>query len=314
MKRLWLLVLISIGVIQLCHAQNRGIDLLNISPSSYALSKAEATTSIPDGSGSIYSNPALLVLEKNSSLDLSYTLWVANIKNVFGGVNILKEHSALAFSFYNSGADDYEQYNRPGPSNGNFSVQYLSLSTAYAYKLNNFSLGLSAQYLREEVYTYTANGYALGMGMAATLLNEKLNMGISLNNLGEMEKLNTESTRVPGSLKLGVSGEVFTFTPPNNSSLPFTVHLATDYVQRLRSEENGSSLTDDYESYHFNFALLVQVSELIELSTGYRTGDTVRPLSFGLSLFTGDLTLNYSLLPFETGFGTSHSVGIQYTF
>jgi len=311
MRSLVLLLLISFGAIQLGLAQNGGINLLTISPSSYALSKAEATTSIPDGSGSIYSNPALLVYEDYSSLDLSYTLWVANIQNIFGGINFLRENSALAFSFYNSGADDYEQYNRPGPSNGNFSVQYLSLSTAYAYKLNNISLGVSAHYLREEVYTYAANGYAFNVGIAAQMVKDRINLGLSLNNLGEMEALNTEPTTVPGLFKMGISGDVFTYTHPKNNTLPLTLAVSGDYVHRLGPEGNASN---EFDSDHFNFAVLLKVSDIIELSSGYRTGETARPVSLGISLLTGDISFNYSLLPFETGFGTAHSLGIQYKF
>lgn len=314
MRTLSLLFIILLGTIQHSMAQNGGLDLFTISPSSYALSKAEATTSIPDGTHSIFGNPALLVFEDRSSLDLSYTFWVADIKNVFGGINLLRDNSAIAFAFYNSGADDYEQYNRPGPSNGNFSVQYLSLATAYAYKLNHVSLGVSAQFLREEVFTYTANGYAFNLGAAAVIINERINLGISVNNLGEMEKLNAEATEIPGFIKIGVSGAVFTFTPPKNETMPITVSIAADYVHPIDSDEidlgSGSQLANDF----LNLALSFSVSETIELSTGYKSGDTARPLSFGVSLLTRDLKFNYALLPFETGFGTAHSLGIQYRF
>ncbi|WP_103663839.1 PorV/PorQ family protein [Gracilimonas amylolytica] len=314
MKTLSLLFILLFACVQTGMAQNGGLDLLTISPSTYALSKAEATTSIPDGSNSIFSNPALLVFNENSSLDLSYTFWIADIKNVFGGINVLKKNSALAFAFYNSGANDYEQYNRPGQSNGNFSVQYLSLATAYAYKLNQVSLGVSAQYLREEVFTYTANGYAFNFGAAASILNDRVNLGFSANNLGEMEKLNAEATEIPRFIRFGASGNVFTFSPPKNESMPITVSLAADYVYPMDKNEADSGSATQLTQDFFNLALSLTVSDSIELSTGYRTGDTERPLSFGVSLFTGDLNFNYALLPFETGFGTAHSLGIQYTF
>jgi hypothetical protein len=314
MRILSLFLLILVGFPQDLRAQNGGMEWLTISPSSYALSKAGATTSIPDGSTSIYSNPALLVFNGTSSLDLSYTFWVANIKNVFGGLNILRDNSALAFSFYNSGADDYEQYNRPGPSNGNFSVQYLSLSTAYAYRIRNISMGASAQYLREEVFTYTANGYAFNLGLATSVINNRLNLGLSFNNLGEMEKLNAEATNIPGHFKFGASGDVISFTLPKNESLPIDISIAADYVHPLSSVNTTARSSNEFNDDHFNVALSMTVSETIELNSGYRTGETARPFSFGVSLFTGNLNFNYSFLPFETGFGTAHSLGIKYTF
>lgn len=309
-----LCLLLLIGLTQDLEAQNGGMEFLTISPSSYALSKAGAITSIPDGSNSIYSNPALLVFNSTSTLDLSYTFWVANIKNIFGGINILRNNSALAFSFYNSGADDYEQYNRPGPSNGNFSVQYLSLSTAYAYKIQKFSLGASAQYLREEVFTYTANGYAFNLGLATSVIKNRLKLGVSINNLGDMEQLNAEATEIPGFFKIGASGDVFKFTMPKNESLPIAISIAADYVHPLNSENTSVGSSNEFSNDHFNLALSFIISETIELSSGLRTGETARPFSFGLSVFTGNLNFNYTLLPFETGFGTAHSLGIKYTF
>lgn len=314
MKILIITLMILFGTIYDAFAQTGGLEFLNISPSSYALAKSETTTSLPDGANSIYNNPALLVFNNSSSLDLSYTFWVANIKNVFGGINLLNDKRALAFAFYSSGADDYEQYNRPGPSNGNFSVQYLSLSTAYAHKIRNFSVGVSAQYLREEVFTYTANGYAFNLGLAAVLIDERVAFGFSVNNLGEMEKLNAAETDIPSSFKIGASAELFTFTPPKNESLPIVVSVAADLVKPFEINEISSGASNYTASEYFNLSASSTITEAIELNTGFRTGETSRPLSFGVSFYTGDLKFNYALLPFETGFGTAHSLGIQYTY
>lgn len=313
MKELFILIIVISAVQPLTFAQNGGLELLSISPSSYALAKSEATTSIPDGTNSIYSNPALLIFEDASTLDLSYTFWVADIQNVFGGINIVNDKRALAFAFYSSGADDYEQYNRPGQSTGNFSVQYFSLSTAYAYRFKNLSLGASGQYLREEIFTYTANGYAFNVGIAGMFIDERVNIGLSLNNLGEMEKLNAESTNVPKAFKIGASVDIFTFTPPKNESLPILFSIAADFVSPLNEGKTSSGISEDINSEFFNIAAFFTVSDAIELNTGYRTGDSSRPYSFGVSLFTGNLKFNYALLPFETGFGTAHSLGIQYS-
>jgi len=37
-------------------------------------------------------------------------------------------------------------------------------------------------------------------------------------------------------------------------------------------------------------------------------------LSFGTGVILNNITANYALIPFETGFGTVHSVGIGYRF
>jgi len=56
------------------------------------------------------------------------------------------------------------------------------------------------------------------------------------------------------------------------------------------------------------------VEDIISLRTGYKTRDTVRPWSLGLGLDIETISANYAIVPFETGFGTVHSLGLQYQF
>ena len=67
---------------------------------------------------------------KRSSVEIGYTNWIAGTKNIFGSYQ-KTEQRAFSISFYSSGLQDLEQRDEPGPSNGLFSVQYLSISTAY---------------------------------------------------------------------------------------------------------------------------------------------------------------------------------------
>ena len=197
-------------------AQGSGFEVLSIAPTPYSLSKAEATTSISEGAASIFSNPALLSLNDYSSIDLGYSFWIANVNNIFGGVNFKNEQRAIAFSFYTSGADDYESRNNPGPPAGEFSIQYISIAAAYSYDFKYFALGGAFQYLNEENFTYQANGYAFNLGIASELLDEMVRVGASVTNLGEMQKLNINATPLPTNFKVGTSADLIHFTPPKN--------------------------------------------------------------------------------------------------
>jgi hypothetical protein len=295
-------------------AQGSGFDMLSISPNPYSLSKAEATTSISEGAASIYSNPALLVYNKNSSIDLGYTFWIAEVTNIFGGVNFLRDRSAIAFSFYTSGSSEYEQYSAPGQSSGTFSIQYLSVSAAYAYDFKYFTLGGAAQYLNEEIFSYQANGYALNFGIASKLLNDRIRLGSSFTNLGEMDELNIEATTLPATFKTGISADLFEFSAPSNDDLPILISAYADFIHPM-----AESSDTDYADYsnsedYFNLGLSVNIAEVLELSSGYKTQNNVRPISFGAGFITDDIKFNYALIPFNTGYGTVHSIGIQYKF
>ncbi|MEQ8525506.1 PorV/PorQ family protein [Gracilimonas sp.] len=295
-------------------AQGSGFEVLSISPTPYSLSKAEATTSISEGSASIFSNPALLSLNDHSSIDLGYSFWIANVNNIFGGVNFRNEQRAIAFSFYTSGADDYESRNNPGPPNGEFSIQYISIAAAYSYDFKYFALGGAFQYLNEENFTYQANGYAFNFGIASELLDEMVRVGASVTNLGEMEKLNINATPLPTNFKAGTSVDVLNFTPPKNDDLPVLLTAYADFVHPLVETDDKDYADYTVPGSYFNLGLSFTVAEVLQISGGYKTQNNVRPISFGAAFSTDEITFNYALVPFNTGYGTVHSIGIQYKF
>ena len=66
------------------HAQRSGISLLDIAPNPFALSLSEAGSAWGQGGGNSFANPSLLVNTKRSSVEIGYTNWIADTKNIFG--------------------------------------------------------------------------------------------------------------------------------------------------------------------------------------------------------------------------------------
>ncbi|MEX0906404.1 MAG: PorV/PorQ family protein [Balneolaceae bacterium] len=290
-----------------------GLDFLNISPSARMLSISEAGTASLTGPAAIYSNPSLLVFEPSSALDVNYTLWVSDVENQFAAVNLLKDSRALAFGVYNSRATDFEARDRPGPSQGSFSISYLSLSAAGAYRLGPVAAGITAHYLREEIFELRANGYAITAGASTEFMNGRIRAGASLKNLGEMEELDTEATKLPAELNLGVMANLVEFTTPGANDLPVLLSLHTNWLKPI--EENSSSdYTGRSNENFFTVALSANASDLLFLQAGYIFGPTERPFSTGMGLRIEPVRVNYALVPFSTGFGTVHSIGIQFYF
>lgn len=295
-------------------SQDSGLEMLSISPSPYSLSKAEATVSLPDGAASAYINPALLALNSASTIDLGYSSWIADVNNLFGGINLVKGNQAIAFGFYSSGSSDYEYRDRPGPSENTFSIQYLSVSASYAYDFNWFALGATAMYLNEANYTYRASGYAFNIGAARAFSGDRIRTGISLTNMGEMTELNTTQTEVPTTFRAGASADLIEFSAQKNNELPVLLSVYADYVQPLASYDNKDYADYESDTAYLNLGLSFLLAETVEISGGYKTQNSVRPVSFGASVHSENIRFNYALIPFNTGFGTVHSIGIQYKF
>lgn len=291
-----------------------GLDFLNIGPSARSLSISQATTATVTGPTSIYSNPALLALEPSSSAEVNYTLWISSVNNQFAAFNYRKNQTAYAFAVFNSGSDGFEARETPGSSAGNFSVGYLSIAGAVARQMGPLSFGVTALYLREEVFQFRANGFAFTGGVSAQLFNERVTAGLSINNLGDMESLDEQSTKLPSSINAGLHIDLIEFTTSGFNDLPILVSFIADWKKPLESETVLNTFEGDSTDDFISLAFSINAGDLLYLQSGYRFGPTERPLSFGLGLSIAPVRVNYALVPFSTGFGTVHSFGVQYYF
>jgi len=291
-----------------------GMDFLNIGPTTRSLSLGEAVTALPMGASSIYTNPANLAFDSTSSLSADYTLWIADVYNSHLAVNLKSSRGSFGFGLLNSSANEFEARTRPGPADGTFSVSYLSLAAAYARSIGNIAFGGAIQFLREQYLVNDASGYAFSVGLAGHWMDRRLRAGMALLNRGSMNDLVDTPTPLPSTLRVGAAAEIFTFTPPKNRDLPILVTLLADYVIPLEEEIDDSPFSHNPNRGFLNVGMALDVAGTIVLRGGFKTGDTERPASFGVGFSLETVTFNYAMIPFNTGFGTVHSVGMQYHF
>jgi len=290
-----------------------GFYMLENAPTPAGLALNEAVTAVPQGAASLYLNPALLVLNTTSSIDIGYSSWMEESNYIFGGANFINGKRAFSLGVYNSRIDGFEQRTIPGAANGEFAISYLSLTAGLAYDLDFISLGFTGQYLNEENAQFQASGYAFNFGAARDFFDSKLTTGLSVLNIGKLDELFNEATSLPELLRMGVSLDLFEFAPPKNSDLPVLVRLSSDYVRPLNDRESlhdGEVQNDPY----FNFGLRLNFAEVLELSSGFRTGERAKQFSFGAGIVTDLINVNYAYVPYRFGFGSLNSIGLQYKF
>lgn len=316
MKFYTLLILCLLSALPLAARQDTGsgMDFLNIAPSPHQLSLSEASSATLTGSSAIYSNPALLVMEPRSSVEANYTLWIADVNNQYASANFVNEDYAIGFGLYNSRSNEFEARDRPGPSQGEFAISYLSLSGSAAYRAGAFSAGITAHYLREEILQLRANGYAISAGIAGEFLRDRIRVGAAVQNLGEMEDLNQTDTPLPSTLRAGVTANLIEVTTPGRNDLPILLSVHTEWIHPLEdlpgTDYTNSRENDDF----FSLALSADIADLIQLRGGTLFGPTDRPFSLGLGFNIDPVTVNYAMIPFSTGFGMAHSIGLQFYF
>jgi len=313
-KSIILLSVLTVSSADYLTAQTSGLDFLTVGPNTFSLGINEASTAVLIGASALYTNPANLVLEPSSSVTGSHSLWIAGLQNSHVAVNVNNRQRAIAFGLLTSRADDFEARSRAGPSEGTFTVSYLSVAASYAQRLGPISIGGTAQYVREEYFVNNASGYAFNAGISGKLLNGRIRVSGSLQNAGKMDELIAESTKLPANVKIGIWGKLFEMIIPGDESLPIGISVTGDYTQPLES-----GIDDEFVAYNpgdgfFNIGLMIDIAEVISLRTGYKTGDTARRTGFGAGVIIDALRFDYALVPFSTGFGTVHSIGLSYYF
>ena len=300
------------------NGQSTGMHFLLLGPSAHNMGASDGHTAALTGSSAIYLNPALLSMEKSSSVTLSYMLWPAtDTQNSFAGLTYRSGNQAFGVALMSSLIDDipFRRSATTSPD-GYFAVRYFSLAGAYSRSFGPLSFGLTGMYLYEQFFQQDASGYGVNAGLALNLFEERIRLGTALRNLGSMNELAETSTRLPGMLSMGTNIRLLQFsTSAIDDEIPLLLSINTDYnipLNEINDMEEGSliSRSDGY----FNAGIELNISDIIDLRTGYRTGDTQRRFSFGAGLAVSDFYFNYAFMPFIDGFGVAHAVSLQYNF
>ena len=312
-----LVLILCVSHLELSAQRTSGMDFLNIGPSARSLGLSEAVTSLPLGASSIYFNPSALSFTQKSSLEIDYTNWIVDSQNRHASALLKNGVHTFGASLFSSSVEDIQaRGNQAGPSQGTFSVEYISIAGAYAYRYKNFSAGIALHYLNEVFLTNSASGYGFNAGLFGTFLDERLRVGLSLLNAGRMEKLDQVRTKLPTNLRVGASAKAVTFNTPGENDFPITLSLFTDYVQPINDSGDiqASAITQDPDAPYLNLGFEAEGADFLTVRMGYKTGNTTRPLTFGTGIVIDPVEVNYALVIFDTGYNPTHSLGLRYFF
>lgn len=313
------LLVFLLAIMPLQTRAQTGLEFINIGPNAQSLSFSEAHTAVPLGSNSIFSNPANLMLTDQSSLGVSYTLWIGDTQHTQASAAIRREHDSFALGVLSSVVDDISQRNVPGPAEDSFSVQYFALSGGYARSVSFLSLGVSGTYLYEQLFQQNASGFSFSAGGTGSFLDERLRVGSALTNAGRMSELDIQRSTVPTRWRSGIDINAIQLSSFGGTEVPLLINFSADYILPLAEDElrntnddTGSSVVES--SGFIALGMEAELYDVVALRSGYRSGDTVRSWSFGAGIDMAPVEFHYAFVPFETGFGSVHSISLQYFF
>jgi hypothetical protein len=296
-----------------------GMEFINIGPNAHSLSFSEAHTAVALGSNSVFSNPANLMLSDQSSLGVSYTLWIGDTQHTQASAAVRRENDSFAIGVLSSVVDDISLRNVPGPEEGSFSVQYFALSGGYARQVSFLSLGVSGTYLYEQLFQQNASGFGFSFGSTGSFLDERLRVGSAITNLGRMSELDVQRSTVPTRWRSGLDINAVQLSSFGGTEVPLLINFSADYILPLAEDElqnneveSGASVIES--SGFVALGMDAELYDVIALRGGYRSGDTIRSWSFGAGINVEPVEFHYAFVPFETGFGSVHSISLQYFF
>lgn len=154
-------------------------------------------------------NPAMLDSSLNSSVNLFYTSYYANIN--FASVSFARKLSAkstVALTFFGVNYGRFDQTDEAGVFLGTFSGNDFALAITYGYRIDScFSLGVNLKPIYSYLERYSSIGVSFDFGAHYISQNKLFASGVALRNLGLMVKPYTSGVyeNLPFEVVAGIS-------------------------------------------------------------------------------------------------------------
>ncbi len=193
MKKL-LIVIIAIGLLPaalsaeiFAKVGTSGLQFLKLGVDARAIGMGEAYTPVADDISSIYWNPAGLAIQEEDQVMFSHTEWPADIMHEYLAYSKFFDFATFGFSASYLHMDDMDVISDETmePTGEKFTCSDLAVGLTYSSMYTDkFSFGLTAKYLREELYDYSVEGFAFDVGTRLNTLWRNVTIGMAMRNFG----------------------------------------------------------------------------------------------------------------------------------
>lgn len=304
--RLVVSALVVLGVsVQTATAEGgaSGMTFLKLGISARGVAMADAMAASVTGASATYYNPAGLIpggdLSETAEISLMHKEWIQDTRTEFLGAAVgLGADNAIGFSLNTTTVSDIEIRTHPGESQGTFNTRNLALGLSYAHRLaDDIRVGVSARFLYEQILVDEASGIGGDVGLMYDTPVEGLTAGLTIANIGAMNALRTESSRLPLLARAGVA------YPLSVNEAEAEILLAADLLHLFREELTLGA-----------FGAEIVFARLVAVRAGYQAGSEGRGLSLGGGVQYGLFTFDYafSRLAGELGNGHTLALGIRF--
>ena len=299
MRKIFLIVLILPVCLFAQSAGNSGLSFLKLGFGARNIAMGNVGAAVSNDVSALFYNPANLVNSSANEILLMHNSWIQGINSEVLGVKTTIWGFPVAAGFDVTSINDIEVRTRSTAlPDSKFNANYFfgSLSTGFNLT-DNFAFGLSLKYLYEGLYVDEATGYGFDFGLNYSSPIEGLSAVAVVKNLGSMNKLKNESTKLPSEFS---AGPAYKFYFSHNM---FEVTAAAE-IQKYFDEN----------ILHSDWGLEIVYNDLIAFRGGYQTGFLSKSFTAGMGIMWGTLSFDYAFQPFNYGLGSANIFSLQFKF
>jgi hypothetical protein len=298
MKKILLIIVIMSVTVLAQTAGNTGLSFLKYGFGARNIAMGDAGTALSNDLTGLFYNPAKLALTDKSEVLFMHNQWIQDVNSEVLGVKTELWGIPFALGFNVTSIDGIEYREIPGEPVTTFDANYFygSLSTGF-FVTDEISFGAGIKYLYEGLLNDEAQGFGFDFGLNYLLPYKGLTASAVVRNIGSMNALRNEETKLPAELRIGTA---YTYSM-EEAKFDFTG--GAEYQKYLDTEDN-----------HFNFGGEVLYNKLIAARAGYQTGYESRGFTAGIGLMWGNLKFDYAFLPFSYGLGNANLFSLQFKF
>jgi len=298
MKKLLLILLITTTAVFAQTAGKSGLSFLKVGFNARNIAMGDFGVATADDVSALYYNPALLADYTSPQLAFTHNNWIQDVATEMLGASFPLFGLPFALGINTTSISDIEVRTRPGEAESTFNAHYFygSLSTGF-YVSDNISAGLTMKYLYESLFSDDATGLGFDFGLRYKDIIDGLDLAASYSNVGSMNSLRNEETKLPDDLRIGAA---YNFS-----------------LEQIKSDVTVTGGMQKYtatDDTHLHFGAEFYYDNLIALRGGYITGYDSKDITVGLGLFWNNINFDYAFVPFEYGLGDSHIISLMYTF
>jgi len=177
-------------------------------------------------------------------------------------------------------------------TSGKWSASDMSLNLGYSYKVNSaMSLGITGKYIQQKISGYSADAFAMDIGLLTSYISDDVKIGLTIQNIGTKLKMIDKEFDLPIIYRAGISYKFVNWL------------FAADLV---KASDNDVNIVTGIE-YNFD--------KILKLRIGWKSNDDLSSsgISTGLGFTYNNLDVDYSFEP-KDEFGDVHRVSLNYRF